>query len=308
MEMVIEHGVEYVVDTPVAIEDLIQSLDAHARLLRNSTKLISSIIPGLTIETKQVSVKILSQQSPLKEIFALAVVVGYQKDLEGEVPALVEQLTGLTISDKHDTLITVLVMLIAIYGISKAFELLFPSRPKDNLESARDSLVKKAARITGATAGRIIAAVEVLFTGRTERTLVTASQKVFAPTRNQADATIRDNRGDELIGVLAVRDAQAASGLPYEPGDTGKSKTESKLHTGARIVLHAMDRDRKRLGWAGHCPDIFDDRIPMHLEKSLAPKEIFGRDEIRGDILLTLEENDEGDMVPKEFLLLRLHL
>jgi hypothetical protein len=72
-----------------------------------------------------------------------------------------------------------------------------------------------------------------------------------------------------------------------------------------RIILHAMDSDSKRRGWAGHIPALIDDRIPMHLEKSISPHTIFGKREISGDILLTHEEDEKGDMQPKEFLLIQ---
>ena len=306
MDMILRHRVEYGVVNAVAVEDLVKSIEAHARLLRTSSDVISDLVPGLRIEPKRVSVLHLSQQSPLTEAFALAVFVTYQEELEKEVPQLVEMLTGSPLPDQYDTLVTVLVMLIAIYGISRAFETLFPGRDTNNLDRARKGLLTRAAKMTGVAADRIFAAIEVLFTGRSRRALVGASQKVFAPTRNQPNASIRDNQGTTLITESAVRDAQAASNLPYEVDEDEKPRSVSEFHSDVRIVLHAMDRDRKRQGWAGHCPDLFDERIPMSLEKTLRPDSIFGKDEIRGDILLTSEEDEQGDLQPKEFLLIQV--
>lgn len=308
MDIVLRHGVEYEIVEAVAVDDLVRSIEAHARLLRKSGDLLSDLVPGLRIEPKQVSVVSLSQQSPLKEMFAFAVIMSYQKELEGEVPELIETLTGTQISDQHDTLVTVLVMLIAIYGISKAFDALFPGRSRDNLDQAREGLLSKATALTGIAAKRILAAVEVLFTGHSNRVLVSASQKVFAPTRGQANAAIRDNSGVVLVPPAAVRDAQSVSGIPFETEDEDGPKSHSEFHRDVRIILHAMDKDQKRRGWAGHCPDLFDDRIPMHLEKTQKPEDIFGKSEVRGDILLTSEEDENGDMKPKEFLLIQAYL
>jgi len=307
MDIVLQHGVEYEIVESVSVEDLISSIEAHARLLRGSGVLLSEIVPGLKIEPKHVSVRYLSQESPLREMFAFAIIMTYQNDLEKEVPELVAALTGTELSDRYDTLVTVLVMLIAIYGISKAYDTLFPERSRDNLDEAREGLLRKATRLTGVAASRIAAAVEVLFKGRSNRVLVGASQKVFAPTRNHPNASIRDTRGELLVSTAAVRDAQAASGLPYEPEDEEGPTVASQFHRNVRIVLHAMDKDQKRRGWAGHCPDLFDDRIPMHLEKTLRTEDIFGLSEITGDILLTSEEDENGDMKPKEFLLLQVN-
>jgi hypothetical protein len=162
--------------------------------------------------------------------------------------------------------------------------------------------------LTGITAKRILAAIEVLFTGRSARVLVGASQKVFAPTRGQASAAILDKRGAVLVPQSAVRDAQSASGIPFEPDAADEPKTYSQFHRDVRVILHAMDKDHKRRGWAGHCPDLFDDRIPMHLEKTIEPESVFGKGEVRGDILLTSEEDENGDMKPKEFLLVQAYL
>lgn len=306
MDITLRHGIEYEVMNAVSVEDLIKSLEANARLLRRSAELLSALIPGLTLEPKYVSVTSLTQESPLREVFALAAVLAYQKELEAEVPQLIESLTGVHVSDRYDALVTTLVMLIAIYGISKAFEMLFPGRDKQPLVDTEDALLEQASRFLGVATHRIRDAVTVLFTGKQRRALVSASQKVFAPTRSQVGANIRTRDGITLVSREAVTLAQSAAGMPFEPDEEEDApRTESEFHHGAKIILHAMDRDRKKAGWAGHIPSLFDDRIPMHLEKSQNPEAIFGKSEIIGDILLTKEEDENGDMKPKEFLLVR---
>ncbi|WP_180901733.1 hypothetical protein [Martelella soudanensis] len=308
MEARLNHGIEYDVTDAVAIDDLVKSLEAHARLTKSAAKLMADLIPGLSVDTRKVSVVYLSQQSPLKELFAVSLVLTYQDELEGEVPSLLEALTGAEIPEQYDTLVTVLIMLIAIYGISKVFDALFPERSKENIKSAQDDLARRAAGVLGLSLNRVIAAVEVLFTGKSHRVLVSASQKIFAPTRGQTEASIKNRSGEILISPSAVRDAQTAAGLPYEEPAQDTPETENQFFHDVRIILHAMDKDRKRKGWAGHCPDLFDDRIPMHLEKQLNPETIFGRDEIKGDILLMSEEDEEGRMKPREFWLVRAYL
>lgn len=308
MEATLKHGIVYEVTDDVAVEDLIKSLEANTRLLRETGKLLSEIIPGLEIDSGKVSVVYVSQQSPLREILALSVFVTYQDELEQEVPQLIQALTGEQIPDRYDTLVTVLVMLIAIYGISKAFDLLFPGRQKESLEENESRLLRRAAELTGATIVRVRDALETLFSGRSRRTLVTASQKIFAPSRNQSDAPIRTTTGEDLISGDAVRLAQSAAGIPFETEEDDLPQSYSEFYRNVRVILHAMDRDRKRTGWAGHVPSIFDDRIPMHLEKTQDPEKVFGKDEIIGDILLTWEENEEGEYYPKEFLLIQTYL
>lgn len=309
MDAVLYHGVEYDVVRPVAVEDVIKSLEANARLIHRSTFLLTRLFPGIRIETGTVSVRSLSQESPLKELFALATIVTFQEDLQKEVPELFEKLTGVHVSDSYDTVLTVLVLLIAIYGIDKAYETLFPGRDKKDIAETKESLLARAASATGVAAERIREAMTVLFTGRQHRATVLASQKMFAPTRGQAPAPIRSPQGEVLIPAPTVAIAQAAAGIPYEGSEEEeKPRKESDFKRNVKIVLHAMDRDHKRTGWAGHVPGLFDDRIPMDLEKSQNPDALFGRSEITGDILLISEEDEEGVMHPKNFLLVQAYL
>lgn len=305
MEAVLNHGVEYEITDSVSVEDLVKSIEANARLMRASGNLLSELVPGLTLDVRKISVLSLSQQSPLKELFALSIFITYQDELEQEVPDLITSLTGSEIPDEYDKLVTVLVMLVAIYGISKAFDLLFPGRSSKNLQETQQSLISRAASILSVSSQRILAALEILFTGRSRRSLVNASQKMFAPTRNYSGALIKSSGGEILVPQSATRDAQSAAGLPFAEEVENAPMISSEMYRNVRIILHAMDKDRNRRGWAGHCPDLFDERIPMHLEKTLKPESIFGKDEIRGDILLMSEENDEGIISPKEFLLIQ---
>lgn len=308
MDITLWHGIEYDTDEPVAVEDVIKSLEANAKLLRHSADLLADLFPGLEFQPKKISLVRLSQESPLSELFSYALVMAYQKELESEVPAIIEQLTGVHIDERYDTVVTVAVMLLAVHGISRAFDKLFAGRDKKALTETEESLIARLSKLTGVAVARIRGALALLFTGRVHQGMVLASQKVFAPTRGQRRPSIRARGGDELVPPEAVQLAQAAAGLPYatNPDDTPKVSTE--FQRGVRIILHAMDKDRKHQGWAGHVPSLFDDRIPMHLEKTQSPEAIFGKGEINGDILLTREEDENGDMKPKEFLLIQAYL
>jgi hypothetical protein len=308
MDVVLRHAIEYEADEAVSVDDLVLSLEANARLLRRAGDFLSTVVPGVTIEHKKVSILHISQESPLKELFAYSIIFTYQDELEKEVPQLIEILTGRAVPDQYDTVVTVVVMLIAVYGISTAFSKLFPDRQKPALDEAKASLIERLAKMTGVAAQRIAVSVEVLFTGRSRRPMLAASQNVFAPTRGQRSATVRAGDGETLVSRDAVKEAQAAAGLPVEEEEETDLATTSEYHHNVQVVLHAMDRDRKRFGWAGHVPSLFDDRIPMHLEKNLKPETIFGKNEIMGDILLTSEEDENGDMKPKEFLLIHAYM
>ena len=307
MELTLRHSIEYGVTDDVAIDDIVKSLQANARLLRDATDVISGLIPGLEIEPIRISIPELHQGSPLREVFALTIFLAFQDDLERDVPDLVQMLTGVEISEQYDSLITVLVMVIAVYGISKAWDILFPGRDKTPVTQSEASLLARAAKMLGVTVDALRMKIALLFAGRRNRGILTASQQVFAPTRGQS-AEIREPGGRTLVTREAVSMAQSAAGLPADLEEEDKPRTSTEFHRSVRIVLHAQDRDHKRSGWAGHVPDLFDERVAMDLVKTLSPQSLFGKTQIRGDILLKREEDDKGDMQPKEILLLDAYI
>jgi hypothetical protein len=67
-----------------------------------------------------------------------------------------------------------------------------------------------------------------------------------------------------------------------------------------------MDRDRGKVGWAGHIPALFEERVPMKLDKSIDPEALFTKTEIIGDVLIQYDVADDGKKTPSEFHLLRL--
>ena len=309
MERTLSHFIEYEVKEAVAIGDVIKSLQANDRLLRHAAEVIETLVPGLQLEYKKVSVASLTQSSPLKELFAFAVVVSYQKDLEEEVPDLVQSILGIEISDRFDTLVTVMVLIVAILGIARAFEALFPGRDKEPLERASRDLAGNVGEIVGKAPEVVIDAADAGYRGRSKRSLVSSSQKLFAPTRGDPLAAIRSRSGEVLVAPPVVELAQAAAAIDVpDEDDDGKPKSSQEFENGVDIILHAMDRDSKKRGWAGHIPKISDERIPMTLEKNVSPDSLFGRGKIRGDVLVKYEEDSDGQMVATEFLLIRAYI
>lgn len=301
------HSLSYEVSESSAVEDVIKSLEANSRLLKEAAGLLSELVPGLMIEARRVSIVELSQASPLKEVFALAVFLSFQKDLEDEVPKLVDMLTGIGVSGEYDTLTTVVVLIIVIYSISGIADRVFPKRDKKSLEKVRKSLLAKLASALRQPVESVRDRVAVWISTRKQKQVLSAAQRFFAPARGRgARITFKD--GTEAFGADAVAIAQAVAGFPVEEDAQEKPATENTFLRSARIVLHAMDRDRRGKGWAGHIPDVFDDRVPMDLAKEINPESIFGRDEIIGDVLISSEEDKDGNMTPKSILLLQAYL
>jgi hypothetical protein len=61
-----------------------------------------------------------------------------------------------------------------------------------------------------------------------------------------------------------------------------------------------------KVGWAGHIPALFEERVPMKLDKSIDPESLFTKTEIIGDVLIQYDVAEDGKKTPSEFHLLRL--
>lgn len=225
------------------------------------------------------------------------------------MPDLVHLLTGIDVPERFDALVTVIVLIVAILGIGRAFELIFPGRDKQPIDDAARRLAGDAGHILGKSPEAVLGAADAGFKGKAKRSLVVNSQRLFAPTRGDPDASIVSLSGRVLVEPKVVELAQSAAAIEVaDDADEEKPRSASEMINGVDIILHAMDRDSKRHGWAGHIPVVSDERIPMRLEKTISPESLFGKDKIRGDVLLLVEEDDDGVMQPKEFLLLRAYL
>ncbi|WP_026379441.1 hypothetical protein [Afifella pfennigii] len=306
MDAVFRHYVEYVVDEAVPVGDVAASLLANERLLRQAIPALESLFPGIKIETKRVSLPSLSQESPLKELFAFAVVMTFQKDLEKEVPDLISGMLGVEVSDKYDTLLTVLVMILAIWGISKGFEKLFPGKKSTNLDEERARLINVAGDLIQVSPEHVESAIDAATTGRRSRSIASSAGRFFLPSRASGAAEVRSHNPDASIKRAAVEEARSAIGVSLSDDDETDAQPESEFKLDVDIELHASDRDKTRTGWAGHIPGVFEDRVPMRVDKSITPQSLFGRTRLHGDVYIVYDVKDDGELAPREFLLLRL--
>lgn len=71
MDAIFRHYVEYDVSEEVPVEDIVKSLIANERLLRQAAVALEALFPGVKIKPTRGSLLTLSQGSPLKELFAL---------------------------------------------------------------------------------------------------------------------------------------------------------------------------------------------------------------------------------------------
>lgn len=303
MEIEFPHSVEYDMDGRASVGAVAQSLIAHERLAKEAVLLLEAYFPGLTVEAATVSVRHVQQHSPLKAAFAVAVVAAFQPKLEKDIPAIIKDISGIAVPEHYNSLVTVLVMMIAIYGISKAIEILFPDRKKTNLDEDYKSLTIIAGDIINTSPETIDAAVRGRFSGKKPSQLASFVKGFFAPAEGHPEAKIVGANGTAQINSKALQEIPLLA-IPDAPEP--QETTDNAFENDRRIVIHAMDMDRSKSGWAGHIPDLFEDRVPMKLDKTIDPQSLFAKRQIIGDVLIGYDVNDAGERTPREIHLLRI--
>jgi hypothetical protein len=125
MDTLLPHQVRYDVAGHIPISIIAESLLANGSLAIEAAYLLEALIPGFVIERAEVSVRRISHESPLEQAFIVAIVAAFQPDMVRDVPLIFKDLTGVELPHQYDTLLTIVVLMIAVHGISKAIERFF---------------------------------------------------------------------------------------------------------------------------------------------------------------------------------------
>ena len=143
-----------------------ESLVANEKLIKEAALLLEALVPGLVIEQTTVSVRRIGQELLLTQAFVATMVVAFQPKLVRDVPKIITDLTGVVIPEQYHTALSLLVMIIAVYGISKAIEILFPSRGQKALDGDYRNLILVAGDLIQTPAAQIDTAVRARYGGK----------------------------------------------------------------------------------------------------------------------------------------------
>ena len=75
-----DFAVRYVTEKPVPVRDIIESLRGIETVLNETGKLLPKFVDGLIVEGLEIKVREIAQESPLREIFLLTLIVAFQED------------------------------------------------------------------------------------------------------------------------------------------------------------------------------------------------------------------------------------
>jgi hypothetical protein len=149
MRFDIPFEVQYLTEGIVPIEEVIDAMISAKLFIEEGGYNLGGLIPGLNIEQVQVSVRSISQESPLREAFFAAIYLTLQKDLEREVPALFELVTGTAVPENFKTIATLSMLVAIFYGAAYVKDLIASATVNSKIKRQLDALIEDLSQRTG---------------------------------------------------------------------------------------------------------------------------------------------------------------
>lgn len=284
--------------TPLA--DVIAALQAADIAINDAVSLLPSFVNGLHIENSRVNVRVLSQESPLREIFLVALIVAFQDDLNSEIPPMLEDLLKVNIPDSYDSIVTVVTMIVLFYGAGFLKDAALKLVEDGSLRRQVKNLIAQLSARTGKSEDEIRKVLEAKYgkPGPVKR-LAKAVHGFFLPSQREGGVPIDFDR--ERVPSEVIRE------IPYaEEFDEKEDFERYESHSGVTLEIHAQDRDKINTGWAAVPKGLADSRLRMKLIEPVTAHDLWTKDTVVGDITLIFKITADG-YVPHEIHLTHVY-
>ncbi|MGL1920480.1 MAG: hypothetical protein OCD03_05605 [Hyphomicrobiales bacterium] len=289
----------------ISVTDVANSLIANEQLVLEASKLLEKLFPSLEIDRVKVKFKSVSINSPLEETLWLTLYANYQEDLEKDVPVLIEDITGVEIPDKYDTLITILVILIAVYSIKYISKKIFEKDDKQKSPSIEISgnynkVLIESSEITGIDVKDVEKTLINSYSDKENLSLAKKSLELIAPAKKSGVGNLSGG-GVEISEETIM---SAPHDFEFEALEVEEALEEIE---DIELVIHANDMDSAKKGWGAHIPSISSRRIRMQISPEIRLSKIYGKRKINGRIILQSKVDKKGEMKPYLIHLLELN-
>lgn len=293
MEISLTHSLTYTTTENVPIPVIARSLIANEVLIQNSLRVLDDCFDDFEIHKITVSIREVSNGSPLKGIFAVGLFLAAQEKLEQEVPELIQKLTGIEVSEDVDTLVTVLVILVAIYLIDAGIERLSLNKKVKKLKAEYKDNIKELSKLTKVPEDKLDEVIKDRF-GKKQKTLFKKALDFFEPAKSQPKAEIV---GKESVHVTREAISEIPSVIDFEQADF---QDVYEIYN-SEIEIHRADIDYQNQGWVAIIREISDKRRKLILGPNIGPATLYGKTKIIGDVTVVEERQSDGDYLVKEY-------
>lgn len=298
MDVTIPHHVTYEFDGRATVKEVADALVAQDRLVREALSVLEEVFPDLTFEAAKIAVRGVSQDSPLRTYLEAMVVAVYAPGLGEDVPDILNTLFGVDVPDGYDSVVSVLVLLIAVWGIDWVRAKMFPGKKEPELLSERERLLVAAATQASVTRDQMEEAIESTLS-KHKRSVMKAATDFLSPAkRHKADSVTVPGAEIRRAAIEAIpSDIDLAQ---YEP------PSEMDVHEGVMVEFRAHDLDKNK-AWAATIAAVANGRKPLHLAPDLEAETLFQRRRVKADVLVTSLRDQDGDYIPALYYLQRVY-
>jgi hypothetical protein len=293
MKIEVPFTVTYDSKRVVPLDDVIDSLVAIRAMLNEATDLLPDFDSSVSLDGFYVSVNSVTQHSPLREIFLVALFVAFQDDIESAVGEAYNAMSGQELAAHYETLLSLVAMIVIYYGVGLAKDVITRSVADGPSKKALYALAQDVSEMTGKPADQILKNLQGRYEKEGRRSgLIKSVTKFFVPSKRDNNSPIKV--GKRTIPTEILLEAPEAHLL-----ENAMEERQSRDQNDVRLEIHAMDKDRSRSGWAATADGISSRRLPLKLFDGVEPSQIWGRDFLRANIT-TIYQWDGIDFQPRE--------
>lgn len=297
MQINVPFRVEYLTDEAVPLAEIIEALISAKTLIEEGSYSLPLFIPGLSIEKLEINVKQISQESPLREIFIVALYATSQKSLEESIPLLFENVTGIHVPDEFQNLFTICVMVLIFYGAAAAKDIIAGAISESSARAKLREMVAELSKLTGLPE-------DVVQRRLDERYKPTSRLKMLASTAIRFVLPSRKRRAPILVGDQRI-EPRILSDFPDEYELDEANNTEKSEPFSGILYIHAQDRDKENSGWAAVPQGVSEKRLKMRLVDGVTADQLWNRDKVVGSGVIKYKRTGQS-FVPSEIHLGRI--
>lgn len=301
MDYTFNHSLTYDFDDQATMREIAGSLIANEKLIKDSFEILKICHPGLEISSLKVRLSVAQQQSPLKEIITAAIVFGFQEDLEEEVPEFIKSITGVEISEAYDSMVTTIVVAIALWGILSLIEKIFKRKTQaPETYNAYHNITNVAGNLIQVDPETIRTAITELHSGKKKKSTIRNARDFFLPAKRHRARKISAGRTTIPQSVIEEIPSDVDEQI-FEP-----EREEYSLEN-VEVQLRAHDLDSAKAGWAGVVSVVSEKRTRVQIDPSIPSDALFTKEAVLADLRVYLVENEDGEMEPSLYIIKEIH-
>lgn len=294
------HKIEYEADAR-SVDEVVATLLAQKRLIQESALVLPVAFRGYELGAVEIRVVRVAEGSLITELI-VQIYGQYQTDIQKAVIEGLEKMIGEDIPAELESLVTLLTLAV-VYFIARYTYDLVRGKKKDqpastHIEGNYNTVINIIGTKIGVSGEAVDAAIKDAIPLTRRRSLIKAVTGFLAPAKKNPGTKITaDGYGDIPVEVIAEypNDAELAE----------IDETRNIDVPGALIEIRALDRDKKKSGWAALVLNDprFPRRLPMDLYPTVDAEELAHHDTVRGNLVVEGDPRPNGTFRPK-----RIHL